>query len=122
MDVRMMGECLPPGMEDGEAADPCAEPARVCGERCHRFGRGREQDRVDEGLVLERNGRDRRWQGEHHVEIGDRQKFGPARGKPLRPRSSLALRAMAVGGGGAWGGLTYPAKGGERLKDQVYVL
>src|SRR4051795_8314772 len=44
MDVRMMGERLPPGMEDGEAADPCAEPARVCGERRHRFGRGREQD------------------------------------------------------------------------------
>ena len=86
MDVRMMGERLPPGMKDGEAADPCAEPARVCGERRHRLGGGREQDRVDEGLVLERDRRDRRRQGEHDVEIGDRQQFGLARGKPLRPR------------------------------------
>ena len=33
------------------------------------------------------------------MEIGNRQKFGLARGEPLHPRRSLALRAMAVAAG-----------------------
>ena len=36
---------------------------------------------------------------EHDVEIGNRQKFGLACGKPLRPRRALTLRAMAVAAG-----------------------
>ena len=99
MHVWMMRQRLPPCVQNSDDADLCAEPTRVGGERRHRFGRRREQDRVDDGLVLERDGGDRRGQCEHDVEIRNRQKFGLACGKPLRPRHALTLRAMAVAAG-----------------------
>ena len=99
MDVGMMRQRLPPGVQDGEDADLRAEPARIGGERRHRLGGGLEQDRIDDGLVLEGDGGDRRGQGEHDVEIGNRQQFGLAGGEPLRPRRALTLRAMAIAAG-----------------------
>ena len=99
MHVWMMRQRLPPCVQNSDDADLCAEPTRVGGERRHRFDRRREQDRVDDGLVLERDGGDRRGQCEHDVEIRNRQKFGLACGKPLRPRHALTLRAMAVAAG-----------------------
>ncbi len=95
----MMRQRLPPCVQNSDDADLGAEPPRVGGERRHRFGRRREQDRVDDGLVLERDGGDRRGQCEHDVEIGNRQKLRLACGKPLRPRHALTLRAMAVAAG-----------------------
>jgi hypothetical protein len=80
MHVWMMRQRLPPCVQNSDDADLCAEPTRVGGERRHRFGRRREQDRVDDGLVLERDGGDRRGQCEHDVEIRNRQKFGLACG------------------------------------------
>ena len=94
-----MRQRLPPRVQNSDDADLCAEPPRVGGERRHRFGGRREQDRVDDGLVLERDGGDRRGQCQHDVEIRNRQKFGLACGKPLRPRHALTLRAMAVAAG-----------------------
>ena len=99
MDMGMMRQRLAPCMQDGDDADLGAEPAWVSGERRHRFGRRLEQDRVDGGLVLEGDRRDRRGQREDDVEIGNRQKFGLARGEPLRPRRALTLRTMAVAAG-----------------------
>lgn len=99
MQVWMMRQRLPPCVQNSDDADLGAEPPRVGGERRHRFGRRREQDRVDDGLVLERDGGDRRGQCEHDVEIGNRQKLRLACGKPLRPRHALTLRAMAVTAG-----------------------
>ena len=60
MHVWMMRQRLPPCAQNSDDADLCAEPTRVGGERRHRFGRCCEQDRVDDCLVLERNGGDRR--------------------------------------------------------------
>ena len=53
MDVGMVRQRLPPGVQDGEAADPRAEPARIGGQRRHGLSGGPEQDRIDGGLVLE---------------------------------------------------------------------
>ena len=94
-----MGERLAPRMQDGDGADLGAEPARIGGERGQGFGRRLEQDRVDDCLVLERHGRDRRGQREDDMEIGNGQEFGLAGGQPLGPRCSLTLRAMPVAAG-----------------------
>src|SRR6266568_5099610 len=53
MDVGMMLECLPPGMEDGEDAEFGFEMARIGGELHQCRSGGTEQDGVDRGLVLE---------------------------------------------------------------------
>ena len=57
MDVGMMRQRLPPGVEDGDDADPGAEPAWIGGERRHRLGGSFEQDGINDGLVLERRSR-----------------------------------------------------------------
>ena len=72
-----MCQRLPPSVQDREAADLRPEPSRIGGQRGHGLNGGLEQDRIDGGLVLEGDGGDRWRQGEHDVEIGDRQQFGP---------------------------------------------
>ena len=99
MNVRMVGQRLPPGVQDRQAADPRAEPARIGGQRGHRLDGALEQHRIDGGLVLEGDGRDRRRQREHDVEIGNRQQLGLPIGQPLRPRRALTLRAMPIAAG-----------------------
>jgi hypothetical protein len=74
-------------------------PARIGGKRRHGVGGGLEQDRVDDGLVLEGDLGDRRGQGEDEVEIGNRQEFGLPVRQPLRPRLPLTLRTMTIAAG-----------------------
>jgi hypothetical protein len=93
MDVRVV---RPPGVQDGQAADPRSEPAMIGGQRGHGLNDGLEQDRIDGALVLEGDGRDRRGQREHNVEIGNRQQFGLPIGQPLFSRGPLTLRAMPI--------------------------
>jgi len=47
MDVGMVCQRLAPGVQDGDAADLGAQPARVRRQRPHGLGGGLEQDRVD---------------------------------------------------------------------------
>ena len=75
------------------------EMLRVGGDGDQRLGGGPEQEVVDGGLVLERDGADRRRQGEDDVIVGDRQEFGLAVGEPLARRRALTLRAVAVAAG-----------------------
>jgi hypothetical protein len=72
---------------------------RVGGEGGQRLGGGPEQEVVDGGLVLERDGADRGRQGEDDVIIRNRQEFGLAVFEPLPRRGGLALRAVAVAAG-----------------------
>ena len=99
MDVRVMGQGLPPSVQNGEAADPGAQPARIGGERRHGVGGGFEQDRIDDSLVLESDLSDRRGQGEYEVEIGNGQEFGLAVRHPLRPRLPLTLWTVTIATG-----------------------
>ena len=55
-----------------------------------------EQDIVDNGLVLERDDLNFRRHGEHDVEIRHVEQFRLPVLQPLRPRKTLALRAIAV--------------------------
>jgi hypothetical protein len=83
MDVRMVLQGLAPGVKDGGHAELGAEMLGVGSDGGERLGRRAEQDRVDNGLVLEGDLADRRRQGEHDVEVGYRQQFGlPLREPP----------------------------------------
>ena len=71
----------------------------VGGDGDQRLGGLLEQEIVDDGFVGERQGADRRRQGEDDVIIGNRQKLGLALGEPLARRRALALGAVAVAAG-----------------------
>ena len=96
MNVRMVGERLPPGVKDGEKADAGAQPARIGGKLRHGARRRRKQDGVDHGLVLKGDGGDGRRHGENDVEIGDIEKLGAARDEPFLASGALAFWAMTI--------------------------
>jgi hypothetical protein len=83
-------------VEDGGQPDAGTEMLRVGGDGQHRLGGCPEQQVVDGGLVLEGDSRDLGGQGEHDVEVADRQEVGLACGPPRAGRRSLALRAVPV--------------------------
>ena len=99
VDVRMVGQRRAPGVQYGGQADARAQMLRVGGDRGQRLRGGPEQEVVDGGLVLERDGADRRRQGEDDVVIGNRQEFGLAVFQPFPRRGRLALRAVAIAAG-----------------------
>ena len=86
-----MDERRAPGVEDGGQADACAQMLRIGGDCGQRLGGGPEQKVVDGRLVLQRDGADRRRQGEDDVIVGNRQQLGLAVFKPLPRRRSLTL-------------------------------
>jgi hypothetical protein len=90
MDVGMVGQRLPPGMQDREAADLRSEPARIGGQRGHGLDGALEQDRIDDGLVLEGDGGDRRGKREDDVEVAAPAGFGFT--KESTPRNLFAPR------------------------------
>ena len=63
VDMGMMGQRRAPGVEDGGEADARAQMLRVGGDRDEGLGGDPEQEVVDGGLVLERDGADRSRQG-----------------------------------------------------------
>ena len=94
-----MGERRTPGVQHGGEADACAQVLGIGGDCGQRVGCGPEQQVIDEGLVLERDGADRSRQSEDDVIIGDRQKLRLALFEPLPRRCGLTLRAMPVAAG-----------------------
>lgn len=94
--VRMVNECLAPGVEDGEEPEAGAEVAWVLGDLLKRLGRRAQQQVVDDPRVLESERRQRLRQGEHHVRVGHGQHLGLARLEPAGLRAALTLRAVTV--------------------------
>src|SRR5271166_401889 len=95
----MVGQRRAPGVQHGGEADAGAEMLRVGGDGGQRLGGGPEQEVVDRGLVLERDGADRGRQSEDDVIVGNREQLRLAVFKPLPRRGGLALRAVAVAAG-----------------------
>jgi hypothetical protein len=95
----MMRQRLPPCVQDGDDANLGAEPTRIGGERRHRLGGGLEQDRVNDGLVLEGDRGDRRRQRKDDVEIGNRKQVCFPRGKPRGSGWPLTLRTVTITAG-----------------------
>ena len=70
-----------------------------CGDGGQRLGSRREQQTVDLGLVLVGNRADLGRQGEHDVEVGNRQQLRLARFEPRLRRPPLALGAVPIPAG-----------------------
>ena len=80
----MVQQIGPPCVENGEEADLRTKMLRVGGDRAQSLGDRAEQNAVDDGVILRRDGRHLRWQGEHHVEVLRVENLGPAVIQPLR--------------------------------------
>ena len=76
-----------------------AERLGIGGDDDQRLGGRSEQQVVEGGLVVERDGADRRREGEDDVIVRDRQELGLALRQPLARRRALTLRAVAVAAG-----------------------
>ena len=94
MDMRVVGQRLPPGMQHGDEADLGAEA--FGGEVGKRLRCRTHQQPVRDLLVLKSDRGRRGRQSEDDVKVGNRQQFGLASGEPFRSRRPLTLRAMAV--------------------------
>ena len=99
MDMRVVDQVLPPGVQHRGHANRGPEMLGIGGDGLHRLGRRSEQDVVDDRLVLQRDAGDRRRHREYDMEVGDRQQLGLAIGDPLRAGQTLALRAVPVAAG-----------------------
>jgi len=99
VDVGVVGHGRAPGVGHGGQADAGTEVLGVGGDRQHRLGGRPEQQVVDGRLVLEGDVGDLRRQGEHDVEVADRQQVGLARGQPRAGRRALAFGAVPVAAG-----------------------
>jgi hypothetical protein len=86
MNVRMVQQVLSPAVQHAEETDLCAQMRRIGGDGAQRLRRCPEQDIVDHGLVLERDGGDQIRHGEHDVEVGHVEQLGLTVLQPLRPR------------------------------------
>ena len=91
-----MRHCTCPRVQHRREADLRAETLRVGGDHQQGLRRRLEQEIVDHGLVLIRDGADARRQREHDVEVGHLQQLGLARLHPLAGLAALALRTMAI--------------------------
>jgi hypothetical protein len=96
MNVWVMQQTLSPGVQHTEEADLRPEMLRVGGDGAQHLRRRSEQNVVNYRLVLKRDDLDLRRHGEHDVEIRHIEQFRLTVLQPLRPRQTLALRAIAV--------------------------
>ncbi len=96
MQVRVVEQVLPPGMEHGEEPDLGAQVLGIGGDGAKSLSRRTKEKIVNLAFVLESDGRDGLGQGKDHVEILDRQEFGAPIFEPLCPSQGLALRAMPI--------------------------
>jgi hypothetical protein len=89
-------QCRSPGVEHGGDADPCAQVARIGGDRQHRLGRRVEQQVIDRGLVVERDVGDLGGQSEDNVEVADWQQVCLTFGQPGARGGALTLGTVPV--------------------------
>ena len=92
----MVGQCRSPCVQHGGDADPRAKVLGIGGDDQHRVRGCAEQQVIDHRLVLEGDVCDLVRQGEHDVEVANRQQVGLARGQPGARGGALALGAVSV--------------------------
>src|SRR5215468_651319 len=96
MDVRMMLQGLAPGVKNHGHTEFGAEMPGIGRDGGECLGRRAEQDRVDDGFVLERDLADRCRQCEDDMKVRHRQQFGLPIREPLGPRQPLAFGTVTV--------------------------
>ncbi len=85
MQVRVKLEVLSPTVKHGEKANLSSQVLRIGCDSCQSFGRGMEEDAVDDFLVLIGDRGDLFRHREHNMKIGCLQKLGLSVFNPLRP-------------------------------------
>jgi len=96
MHVWVVLKVLPPGVQHAQEADLCAQMLWLGGDLMQRLRRRLEQNVIDHGLVLERDGGDLVRDREHHVEVGYVEQLCLTVLEPLSPGETLALRAVPI--------------------------
>src|SRR5882762_9139795 len=96
MNMWMVLNGLPPGVQHTQEADLRAQMLWIGGDLTQRLRRRSEQDIVDDGLVLEGDDLDLLGHREHDVEVGHVEQFGLTVREPLGARETLALWATFV--------------------------
>ncbi|MBB4276686.1 hypothetical protein GGE12_004483 [Rhizobium mongolense] len=96
MQVGMVQQILPPGVQYGEEADLGAEMLGVGGDGAQRLGGGAEEQAVDERLVLVSDGGDGLRQCEDDVKVLCVEQLGATILQPLRTGQRLTARTMPV--------------------------
>jgi len=94
--MRIVREGLSPGMQHGNETNVGAEVLWIASDGAQSLRCGPKQQIVDHALILQRDGGDRRGQGEYHVKILNRQQVRSAVLKPPRLGERLTLRAMPI--------------------------
>ena len=96
MNMRMMLECLVPGVQDAEEPDSRTEALGIAGDLQQRLGAGAEQQGIDLAFVLQGQRRKLPGRGKDHVDVARGQQFFSPRFQPAVARVSLTLRTMPV--------------------------
>src|SRR4051812_42196775 len=99
MQMRVMQQVRPPGVEHGKEADLGAQVFGVGGDGPEGFGRGAEENAVDHLLVLVGDRGNLFRHCEHDVEVLAVEEFGLAALDPFRASQRLTLWAMAISTG-----------------------
>ena len=99
VDMRMKQQVLTPRMQDAEEADLRAKVLRVSSDLSERLRYSTEQQTVEFDLVFQHKRVQLARQGEHDMEVRDRQKFALSGGNPTLTRLSLAFWAVAIPAG-----------------------
>ena len=94
--VRMQGEVLSPGVEDGNHAGVSAEMLLIVGERFHDIPNRVEEQTVEPGRFKQRQTVERLGQGEDHMKIRCRKQLRFSGEDPPLALYLLAFRAMSV--------------------------
>ncbi len=96
VDMRMVSECLRPGVEHAENTDLSPEMFRIAGHLPECLGAGLKQQVIDHPFVLIRQTRDRLGDGKDDMDVTGRQQLPGPPGDPPVPGSGLALRTVPV--------------------------
>ena len=99
VEVGMVVQRLPPGMEDREETDVCAQMARIAGHGQEGLGHGLKEERIHHPRVLEREWAEGMREGKHHMDVGHVEQLRFAGREPggLRPAWTLGAMAIATG-------------------------
>ena len=96
MQMWMQVEFLSPGVQDGEEANLSFEVLPAGRRFEKRLRGGSEQQVVDHGLVLQRQGSQFVGQGKYHMKVFDGEQVSLSVLKPLRPQAGLAFWTVAI--------------------------
>jgi hypothetical protein len=96
MQMGMMEQVLPPGVQHGDEADLGPQMGGIGRDDPQGVRRGPEEDAVDPRLVLVRDGRNRLRHSEDDVEVLRVQQLGVPVLDPRGPGQGLALGAMPI--------------------------